>query len=259
MPNLINRVIKKIKKDGLFSFFISLFKHLSGFNYYKILRESAEFKKVLLINDTKKRFEQIYDRKLWGDHESISGAGSTMEATKNFRKWLIENIPKLSINHIVDAPCGDFHWMQHVIQAVNLEYSGFDIVPELIKNNTKTYSSEKIKFSVADICKDRLPHCDLLIVRDCLFHLSFHDISCFLENIHSVNYKYLITTNYRVDYYFQNSDIKTADFRIISIFAKPFNFKEEDVFDSIYERTENGFDRELLVFEKENVPTKLTY
>ena len=257
MLNLIIKGINKIKSEGFFAFLFSVSRRLSLYNYYQFLRESAAFKKIFKINDIQKRFEQIYNKKLWGNHESVSGAGSTMEATESFRKWLIENIPKLNVNKLVDAPCGDFHWMQHVTKAVSFEYFGFDIVTKLIKNNTKFYGTDKITFEVADICKDKFPNCDLLIVRDCLFHLSFFDISNFLANIYPVKYRYLITTNYKVKGNFYNADIITSDFRIISIFAHPFNFKEENVFDTVYERTKNGIDRELVVFEKKNVPTKL--
>ena len=245
------------KKDGPIAYFVAVVKRLIGYKYYIALRDSAEFKKVLKLNNNQKKFERIFNKNLWGDPESVSGAGSTIVSTERFRKWLIESIPKLKVNKIVDAPCGDFHWMQHVIKAVNVDYFGFDIVPALINANSKIYGSKKVTFEQADICINKLPDCDLLIVRDCLFHFSFEDIDNFLANIHSINYRYLITSNYKVRDDFYNTDIITADFRVITLFKHPFNFKKEDVFDAIYEGSENGIDRELLVFEKEAVPKKL--
>lgn len=95
------------------------------------------------------------------------------------RKWLVAIIPKYDVKRLVDAPCGDFNWMKLMLPQVDIEYFGFDIVDEIISSNDRNYGADKIQFAVADICKDDLPISDLLIVRDCLFHLSYEDIEQF--------------------------------------------------------------------------------
>ena len=225
MRSTLKKSIKKFKNDGPLRFCLSVLRTITGYNRYKFLTYSNQFKYVLKLKENRDRFEEIYNKKLWGNGESISGYGSTMEATLAIRSWLIENIPKLSINKIVDAPCGDFHWMQDVVTNISVEYYGYDIVPKLIESNHSNYGTENVTFNVGDICEDKLPECDILLVRDCLFHLSFHDISRFLKNIQHVKFKYLVTTNFKVDGDFINKDIETGDYRPISLLRYPFNFQ----------------------------------
>ena len=251
----LNRIINKFKRDSFKGLLFAAAKKITGFNIYKQKMVVREFEKILKLSSNKKRFSEIYKKKLWGDGESVSGNGSSYESTKAIRNWLVANIPKLNLTTIVDAPCGDFHWMKEVVSKVDFTYKGFDIVEPLIKKNQDCYATNKVTFEVADICEDTLPNCDLLIVRDILFHLSLTNISKFLKNIASVKYRYLITTNYRVRDDFSNKDIRSGDFRIISLLHPPFNFREKD----IYERIDEGLDgmesRELLIFKKEDVPT----
>lgn len=257
MYRFLRKIKNKIKKEGLGIFFylfqILIWKWLVKIKY------RYEFKKTLNLKNSKARFERIYNKKLWGKYESVSGYGSTLESTYSIRNWLLNNIPKLEIKIIVDAPCGDFFWMKEVISKVNIVYKGYDIVSPLIESNKRKFGDKDIYFELADISKDKLSDCDLLIVRDCLFHLSYRDLKNFIKNIHSVNFKYLMTTNYRVDKNFKNKDIQTGDFRMISLFIKPFNFDKNKVFDTISENKDGEFDKELLVFEKKNVPADFTF
>ena len=67
--------------------------------------------------------------------------------------------------------------MKLVAQEVDIDYIGIDIVQDIIEINNKLYQNSNINFDIGNICKDALPACDLLMVRDCLFHLSFEDIN----------------------------------------------------------------------------------
>ena len=84
-------------------------------------------------------------------------------------------------------------------------------------------------FSHANICTDKLPACDLLIVRDCLFHLSYNDINLFLGNIKTCDYKFLLTTTHLIGELQQNNNIVTGDFREIDLFKAPFYFSRDKV------------------------------
>src|SRR5215212_9991686 len=59
-------------------------------------------------------FDQIVAENYWRDPESLSGAGSNLRQTETLRRELPGLLSKLSIRSLLDAPCGDFHWMQHV-------------------------------------------------------------------------------------------------------------------------------------------------
>ena len=164
------------------------------------------------------RFKLIYENNLWSSEESFSGGGSEVAFTQYLQEWLVKTIPKLNIKNFVDDPCGDYNWMKLVVPKLNVTYIGLDIVPSIIYKNCQLYGNDNVKFKVSNICEDKLPSCDLIMVRDCLFHLSYEDIEKFLNNLKSTDYKYLLTSTHIVNKDFENKDIITGDFRKIDLF-----------------------------------------
>lgn len=81
---------------------------------------------------SKELFTLIYKKNLWGEQHSVSGPGSTLDSTKVIRKILPSLIKDLKVNSILDIPCRDFHWMQHVYLE-NIEYIGANIVDKIIQ------------------------------------------------------------------------------------------------------------------------------
>jgi hypothetical protein len=79
---------------------------------------------------------------------------------------------------------------------------------------------------VTDIVTDTFPPADLWLCRDCLFHLSINDIRQALGHFIEANIPYLLTTTHKNAQHggFQNSDIISGDYRLIDLFAPPFNF-----------------------------------
>ena len=214
---------------------------------------------MLELDDYKDRFKSIYAQRFWSSEESISGTGSTEHFTQNLRSWLPEVVARYDIQSIVDAPCGDFNWMRLTLPDMDVTYTGMDIVDALIAENTKNYTDEGISFAVTDICADPLPPCDLLIVRDCLFHLSFRDINRFLKNIATLDYKYLLTTTHLVEADHRNKDIATGDFRLIDLMATPFNFPAVAILDRVEDYPEgHNVKREMILLPKSAVPTQMT-
>ena len=213
---------------------------------------------MLSYETSKEKFSEIYNSNLWGSVESRSGEGSEIGYTEPLRKWLIEKINSLDIKTVVDAACGDFNWMKLVLREVEVNYIGLDIVEEVIEGNNLAYGSDRIEFGVANICEDKLQDCDLIIVRDCLFHLSYDDINSFLLNLSKTNYKYLLTTTHIVDLEFKNSDISTGYHRLIDLFKDPFNFDVDHVKDRVADFPE-GYQtkREMIIVEKKFVPIHL--
>jgi SAM-dependent methyltransferase len=247
--NVLAKVKGKLNRDGLMATVIAILRFPFGF------RKRSVYRNMLKQSSTKQRFSEIYQKNIWSSAESGSGLGSEVGYTERLRSWLIAAIPKYNVRLLVDASCGDFNWMQHVLTEVEVEYFGFDIVDSIIDENKKNFSNEKIHFGVADICVDELPSCDFLIVRDCLFHLSLNDVDRFLNNISRIDYKYLLTTTHIVDSAFSNSDITTGDFRLIDVFDAPFSFDNG----SVVERVDDypvGFSipREMVLIAKADVP-----
>ena len=178
------------------------------------------------VEGAEDRFTWIYESKLWRGSESRSGAGSSLEATRTIRERLPRLIERHGVEHLLDAPCGDFHWMQEVVRELpELRYTGGDIVERLIGENRRRFGSERVRFARLDITRDALPAADLMLVRDCLFHLSYADVSRFLANLARSEIALLLTTtNVIAGQDIENLDIESGDFRPIDIFAEPFGF-----------------------------------
>ena len=259
--NLLNRTVTKINKDGLLSAILAII--LLPFTFKERIRQKKIRTDIDLIIEKatlKDRFNLIYKKNIWDSKESISGPGSEIYYTERLRNWMIDVLPKYQIKRLTDAPCGDFNWMKLVVSEIEIEYYGFDIVDSLIKNNNALYRSDKVQFDIANICEDKLPDCDLLIVRDCLFHLSYNDINKFLENIANTNYKYLLTTTHIVEKNFVNKDIKSADYRLIDLFKEPFNFDSKKVINRVDDFPTDYFaPREMILICKPDVPKSIKY
>lgn len=172
----------------------------------------------LVAGDAKAVFSRIYMQNHWGDAESVSGTGSNREQTTAIRAALPALLTSLG-GSILDVPCGDFHWQLEAIPPT-IRYIGGDIVPELIERNRAAYASRD--FRVIDLIKDDLPASDVLLVRDCLVHLSFSDATRAIENIRKSNVRYLLATTF-VDRTF-NEDIPTGAWRPLNMQLAPFNF-----------------------------------
>lgn len=261
MINLFNRLIAKINKDGLLGLILAII--LRPFTFKERIRQKEKIVDLNLITEKatlKERFNLIHANNYWESKESISGNGSEIHYTEKLRNWMINVLPEYQIKRLTDAPCGDFNWMKLVVSEIEIEYQGFDIVDSLIKNNNALYRSDKVQFDIANICEDKLPDCDLLMVRDCLFHLSYSDINKFLKNIANVNYKYLLTTTHMLDKEFVNKDIKSADHRLIDLFKEPFNFDNKKIINRVDDfPIEESVAREMILVCKPDVPKSIKY
>jgi len=169
----------------------------------------------------RKTFQKMFHGNDWGSSESVSGPGSTLAATQSIRSSLPELLKRLEVKTLLDAPCGDFNWMPHVLRDLDMDYIGGDIVPELIERNSARFGGERVKFRVLDLATDELPTCDLLFCRDCLFHLPLNDVRAVLRNIARSSIPYLLTTNHPECAV--NKEIIPGEFRDLNLEKPPFN------------------------------------
>jgi SAM-dependent methyltransferase len=179
-------------------------------------------------HELKDLFNNVYNKKLWGNNTSVSGPGSTLEQTIVIREEILRLLINKGIKTILDAPCGDFFWMRDVIikstEIIDF-YIGYDIVDELIEINNKRFASDKIKFEIADITKDNIPKSDLIICRDCLIHLSFQNIYRIIRNFKKSKSKYLLLSTY-INPERTNRDLDDSkiNFRALNMQKFPFSF-----------------------------------
>ena len=181
-------------------------------------------KNVLGLVSNEARFTWIYKNNYWQSDESASGTGSSLKHTENLRKELPGLISKFSVQKIFDAPCGDFNWMIHLLPLIDVEYIGGDIVKPLIEGHNQKFKNTKISFIIIDLINDNFPQSDLMICRDCLFHLSFADTRSLLQKFVASGIPYFLTTTHKQMGDLQNYDIQTGDFRLIDLFAAPYYF-----------------------------------
>lgn len=72
-------------------------------------------------------FSDIFKSNDWNNDESVSGVGSSLSNTKTIIIKLPLLFEKYQIKSVLDAPCGDFNWMQNVNKS-RINYIGGDIV-----------------------------------------------------------------------------------------------------------------------------------
>ena len=177
---------------------------------------------VLRIGSIEGVFTEIHRRNYWGSPESVSGGGSTLEFTAGMRRDLVKLLNDFGINSVFDAPCGDFNWMPHVLAEREMAYVGADIVLPLIEAHQENHQSATVRFMHIDLTNATFPAADLMICRDCLFHLSYQDTRLVLGNFVASGIPYLLTTTHIPDGSLGNQDVITGDYRRIDLFAAPY-------------------------------------
>lgn len=172
--------------------------------------------------DLKKKFSKIYAKNIFGGSESRSGEGSNLIHTSEIRQELPKLLKELNIKTFMDAPCGDWYWMQHTQLEVK-KYIGVDIVDDLIEKHKKQFGADGREFMCLNLAEDQLPQVDLIFCRDCLVHLNYHDAKKMIANFKRSNSKYLLTTTFPNK---KNVDLvgEASFFRALNLELSPFNF-----------------------------------
>jgi len=176
---------------------------------------------------TKAVFEEIYTTGYWkNDSEtSISGPGSTGEATQLAQKALPAAIAYTKATSIADIGCGDFGWMQD-LNWQETHYTGYDIVPQLVESNTQTHGSNNIAFALLDIVESSPEKADLVLCRDCMVHLNLAAAQKALDNIKKSGARYVLMTHFPKCTL--NKDIATGNWREINWNLPPFNLPKPE-------------------------------
>lgn len=169
-------------------------------------------------------FTKIFQQNDWGNNESRSGPGSTITYTENLRNRLPELVTKYNVESILDIPCGDFNWMNKVNLPSNVNYTGGDIVADLIDHNKQNYSAPNIQFQVMDLLTSKLPTVDLVICRDCLFHFPIEDNIVALNNIKASKSRYLLLTGFPM--VTENMTTELGKYFPYNYALPPFNFTD---------------------------------
>ena len=198
-----------------------LYKEYNGRDYGGFLLSRTDPRGLRKRSTMEDLFSNVFRHNLWLDAESVSGPGSRISETARIREELPALLKKLEARSLLDAPCGDFHWMQHVDLGVE-EYIGGDIVRDLIARHQQEFANQKRKFIAIDVTADELPRVDVILCRDCISHFSYEDAFKAFRNFKRSGSRYLLTTTYTRREI--NVDIATAGWRPLDLQLPPFNF-----------------------------------
>lgn len=170
------------------------------------------------------RFTRIFERREWGGNGSVSGSGSTVAQTADYRDGLVALLREEGFASMFDAPCGDFHWMPLVLKKVDIAYIGGDIVAPLIDENRRRHPGRD--FLHFDLAKDAYPKADLWQCRHCMFHLSYALLAAVFARYLESDIPHALLTSHRPEDGGVNADIETGGYRRIYLTRAPFAFPE---------------------------------
>lgn len=212
-------------------------------------------------NTMKEIFTSHYNTNFWSSSESASGPGSEIRNTEKIRSDLSRILNEYKVETMLDAPCGDWNWMQ-MVDLSSCEYIGADIVSELIEINNDKYAKDNVSFTTLDISMDSLPKVDLVFTRDCLFHFSDEDLRKTINNIKASGSKYLLTTSFMGKSYLDsgrvvNQEIETGGWRCLNLELEPYNFPEpiDRIMEQHPDLDEDNANKSMAMWIIEDLPT----
>jgi len=206
-------------------------RHTPGF--YASIRDHAPRRLRAIINERmtvyslgtgnpKQGFTNIFMKNWWNNSESRSGWGAELKRTVSIRTELPEFARRHSIGSLLDAPCGDFHWMRYVQWPADFKYIGADIVPDIVIENRRKYPD--IEFMELDVLHDPLPDVDAWLARDLMIHFPDEAVRCALDQFRRSKIRCLLATTYPNAR--QNTDIKYGQVRHLNLCAPPFDLPQ---------------------------------
>ena len=234
----------KIKKKLNLSYW---FRKIYTSKFYQLIHPNNEVLKKKIFTSIYKSKHWVHSNNISNEIVSVSGPGSNLNKGAfvkiNFFKKIIKD---LKIKSILDMACGDFLWMNKIIDQANIDYLGIDIVKELINENKSKYKKRKIKFKSYDIVNySTKKKFDLIIIKDLLIHLKNSDILKIIDNLRNMNFKYLALSSSTIK---QNKDVIIGQHRQVNLLKEPYNLKKPKL--SFKDGGKNNF---VYIFEKKDL------
>ena len=157
-------------------------------------------------------FQKVFDTRAWGgkklvkkDSElSSSGGGSSLDYSQEVVGTLHVLITQLKTylgkSHVkvLDLPCGDMRWMSRFLMTrKDIDYTGVDVVPNIINRHKITYKDYPWKFRLHDILKEPVnASFDIILCRMLLQHLGNTDVLRILKRFSESGSLFLLTTTF---------------------------------------------------------------
>ena len=149
-------------------------------------------------------FQKVFQKRKWGSNNPPSGLGSTLHFAQEEIAILhsVINDLKLVLNKdrisMLDIPCGDMTWMQRFLDTRDdVDYTGMEIVPELINQHKATFANKPWRFIHQDIAASPLEKAyDLIHTRHMLQHLTGREVFTTLRHFSSSGSGLLLATTF---------------------------------------------------------------
>jgi len=165
-------------------------------------------------------FTGYFRENVWGDPESVSGSGSSLAGSAMLREALPPLLRELGIRSLLDIPCGDFAWMQH-LDLEGITYTGADIVNEMVTDLQLRFGVPGRRFIRLDLISDDIPAgFDAIMVRDLFLHLPNAMVHRAIEAIRSSGAKWMLASTYTD--VAVNEDIMLGHHRFVDLTLPPF-------------------------------------
>jgi len=193
-------------------------------------------KKIKTPWPTKAAMEQVYEQKLWGDHNTAFYSGSGSHQSEIIKPYISAVTSflrafKTPIS-VCDLGCGDFNIGKALVKHTK-KYVAIDIVAPLIAFNKEKFKAPNLEFYCLDIAVADLPLADCAIVRQVLQHVSNAEVQCIVSKLSK--FKYVMLTEHVPEGDFvPNKDIISGQgIRIknksgINLVAPPFHLKVKE-------------------------------
>jgi SAM-dependent methyltransferase len=140
-------------------------------------------------------FTDIYRANYWGGGVSRSGKGSDPEQTRVIVAAMEDFILRRGIRSVVDLGCGDVSWQETLMMALE-DYTGVDVVGELIERNRRVFAAYSPTFVQADITRYPLAFTNMILCRDVLCHLPYEDALRLIKNVKNSGAYYFVSTTF---------------------------------------------------------------
>ena len=150
-----------------------------------------------------------------------SGSGSSPANTARYRRFLATYMRDHQVRSVLDIGCGDWQ-STRLINWAGIEYTGIDLVPEVILRNHFRYGHQRnLVFACGDaLTVPRLLDTDLIIVKDLLQHWPDTAISQLEERL--AGRRALLTYDLRRDG--AHADTEPGGYRPLDLTRHPFRW-----------------------------------
>jgi len=215
------------------------------------------------MESAKEEFTRIYREHVWGG-TSKSGPGSDPEMLRAYSALLVDVLKQRQVRAVVDVGCGDWA-LGRTLDWSGVDYTGIDIVPDVVEHLNVSFGSNRIRFRCLDIVSDELPQADLCVIKDVLQHLSNDSVRSLLGRLSKYFLAALITndlshqkrgnwrTLWKTESIPPNTDIREGGYRPLRLRESPFNLPARQLLTMPFRFERLVFDRPGVVYETKEV------